>query len=78
VLAAADLDIVEVASASEILTVLVKRKGKQATRPGERLFDPVTVVDVNVHHAIALLEKRKDTKAPARDGAETGGLALFT
>jgi hypothetical protein len=55
----------------------VERNGKYAVGRIERLLDPVTVVDVDVHDAIAPLEMLKDAKDAARDGAETGGLTRF-
>jgi hypothetical protein len=75
VLAAADPNVVEVASAGEILAVFVERNGKHAVSRVERLLAPV--VDVDVHHPIVLLEKLKDVEDATRDGAETGGLVLF-
>jgi hypothetical protein len=35
------------------------------------------VVDIDVRHAIVPLQKLKDTKDAARDGTQTGVLALF-
>jgi hypothetical protein len=53
----------------------VERNDNHTIGHGERLLDPVAVVDVDVHHAIVPLEKLKDAKDAARDGAETAGLA---
>ena len=79
VLALAGADVAQVAGAREVLAVLVERDGHDAIGGVEGLLDAVAVVhvDVDVEHALVVLEQLENGEHDVVDVAEAGRLALL-